>query len=103
MLVCLDEMVNLYKTGSGTARKANYERILGMLNDCLQGSVEGLGFILGGTPEFLMDPRKGLYSYGALESRLAENTFKRDGLVDFSGPRSRLSALAPEARHVLRS
>lgn len=101
LLVCLDEMVNLYKIGSGTARKANYERILGMLNDCLQGSVEGLGFILGGTPEFVMDPKKGLYSYGALESRLAENTFKRDGLVDFSGPVIRLSALSPEDLFVL--
>ena len=82
LLVCLDEMVNLYKLPSPQARASNYEQILRILNDSLQGACEGLGFLLGGTPEFLMDTRRGLYSYPALQSRLAENTFARDGLVD---------------------
>ena len=71
LLVNLDEMVNLYKISNQRSRSANYEQILRILNDCLQGSAEYLGFLLGGTPEFLIDPRKGLYSYEALHSRLA--------------------------------
>jgi hypothetical protein len=101
LLVVLDEMVNLFKLGSGAARKSNYEAILGMLNDCLQGNVEGLAFVLGGTPDFVMDPKKGLYSYGALATRLAENRFAKDGLVDFSGPVVNLAALTPEEVVVL--
>lgn len=100
-LVCLDELVNLYKLANTQARNANYEQILRILNDSLQGSAVGLGFILGGTPEFLMDTRRGLYSYPALQSRLAENTFAKAGLVDYSGPVVRLSSLAPEDFYVL--
>lgn len=101
LLVCLDELVNLYKLANTQARNANYEQILRILNDSLQGTVDGLGFILGGTPEFLMDTRRGLYSYAALQSRLAENSFARSGLVDYSGPVLRLSSLTPEDLYVL--
>lgn len=101
LLICLDEMVNLYKLANTQARNANFEQILRMLNDALQGSAEGLGFILGGTPEFLLDTRRGLYSYAALQSRLSENTFANNGLVDFSAPVLRLSALHPEDFYVL--
>jgi hypothetical protein len=100
-IVCLDELVNLYKLSNTQARNANYEQILRILNDSLQGSAVGLGFILGGTPEFLMDTRRGLYSYPALQSRLAENTFAQAGLVDYSGPVVRLSSLTPEDFYVL--
>ncbi len=93
LLVCLDEMVNLYKLANTQARNSNYEQILRILNDSLQGTSVGLGFILGGTPEFLMDTRRGLFSYSALQSRLAENSFAQDGLVDYSGPVLRLSSL----------
>jgi len=103
LLVGLDEMVNLYKLTSSQARKANYEQILRILNDVLQGSAENLGFLMGGTPEFLMNTRRGLYSYEALQSRLAENTFARDGLVDLSGPVIRLTNLTPEDLFVLLS
>ncbi|MDI1337501.1 MAG: ATP-binding protein [Lacunisphaera sp.] len=96
LLICLDEMVNLYKLSNAQARNANYEQILRILNDVLQGSSSGLGFLLGGTPEFLMDTRRGLYSYAALQSRLAENTFAKDGLVDFQHPVIRLSSLSQE-------
>lgn len=96
LLICLDEMVNLYKLANPQARNGNYEQILRMLNDLEQGSAEGLGFILGGTPEFLTDPRRGLYSYPALQSRLAENPFARNGLVDLSGPVLGLENLSRE-------
>ncbi|MCX8505587.1 MAG: ATP-binding protein [Alphaproteobacteria bacterium] len=96
LLICLDEMVNLYKIANSQARNANYEQILGILNDSLQGAAVGLGFMLGGTPEFLQDPRRGLYSYPALESRLAQNRFVTGDLVDFSGPELRLASLTPE-------
>jgi len=95
LMVCLDELVNLYKLSNTQARNANYEQILRILNDSLQGSAEGLGIVLGGTPEFLMDTRRGLYSYAALQSRLAENTFAKAGMVDYSGPVLRLASLTP--------
>ena len=101
LVVSLDELVNLYKLTSSQARNANYEQILRILNDVLQGSASHLGFMLGGTPEFLMNTRRGLYSYEALQSRLAENTFARDGLVDLSGPVVRLANLTPEDMFVL--
>lgn len=103
LLVGLDEMVNLFKLSSSQARNANYEQILRILNDVLQGSAEHLGFLMGGTPEFLMNTRRGLYSYEALQSRLAENSFARDGLVDLSGPVVRLASLTPEDLFVLLS
>jgi hypothetical protein len=102
LLVCLDELVNLYKLANAQARNANYEQVLRILNDSLQGSADGLGFVLGGTPEFLLDTRRGLYSYAALQSRLAENTFAAQaGVQDFSGPVLRLSSLTNEDFFVL--
>lgn len=101
LLVCLDEMVNLYKLANTQARNANYEQILRILNDSLQGSAAHLGFVLGGTPDFLMDTRRGLYSYAALQSRLAENTYATNGLVDYSGPVLRLANLSPEDFYLL--
>jgi hypothetical protein len=101
LLVSLDELVNLYKLANTQARNANYEQILRILNDSLQGTSVGLGFVLGGTPEFLLDTRRGLYSYPALQSRLAQNTFTSGELVDFSGPVVRLSSLTPEDFYVL--
>lgn len=96
-----DECVNLFKMSNSTARNTNYEQILRMLNDSLQGTTIGLGIVLGGTPEFLLDPRRGLYSYGALQLRLSQNKFTANGLVDYSGPVLRLSALMPEDFFVL--
>ena len=93
LLICLDELVNLYKLANTHARNGNYEQILRILNDLEQGSAEGLGFVLGGTPEFLLDARRGLFSYPALQSRLADNPFVRDALVDMTGPVLRLGNL----------
>lgn len=102
ILVALDELVNLYKLANTQARNANFEQILRILNDCLQGGASGLGFIMCGTPDFLMDTRRGLYSYSALQSRLAENTFaKASGVVDYTGPVIRLNSLSPEDLFVL--
>jgi hypothetical protein len=101
LLVCLDEMVNLYKLTSSRAREANYEQILRILNDVLQHPPEGFGVLMGGTPEFLSDPRRGLYSYPALQRRLTENTFAREGLVDYTGPVLKLGSLSPEELYVL--
>jgi hypothetical protein len=100
-LVVLDEMVNLFKLVNSQARNANYEQILRIVNDVLQGQVGNFGVYFGGTPEFLLDTRRGLYSYEALRSRLAENSFARDGLVDVAGPVVRLPSLTPEELYVL--
>ena len=101
LLVCLDEMVNLYKLANTQARNANYEQILRIVNDSLQGSAAHLGSLFAGTPDFLLDTRRGLYSYPALQSRLAENSFATGGLVDHSGPVLRLANLSPEDFYVL--
>lgn len=101
LLVCLDEMTSLAQLASAQARTANYEQILRIINDSLQGSAAHLGFLLGGTPEFLLDARRGLFSYPALAARLAENKFASDKLVDYSGPVLRLGNLSPEDIYVL--
>ena len=102
LLVNLDEMVVLSeRLPSARARQANYEAILTIINDCLQGSVKNLGFVLGGTDEFVENKRRGLYSYEALRSRLAENRFAGQGVKDFSGPVLRLQNLSPEDLFVL--
>lgn len=102
LLVNLDELVNLYKLTNKQARTSNYEQILRILNDCLQGSAEHIGFLMGGTPEFLLDPRRGLYSYDALQTRLAENTFaKKAGVIDYSSTTLHLANLSPEELYIL--
>mgnify|MGYP006287258039 FL=1 len=101
LVVAMDEMVNLYQITHGTARKNNYEQVLRIVNDCLQGTVEHLGFLFGGTPEFLTDSRRGLYSYEALRSRLQENTFANEEYRDLTGPVIRLASLSPEELYVL--
>ncbi|GMO40570.1 MAG: ATP-binding protein [Termitinemataceae bacterium] len=101
-VVCLDEMVNIYKLANRQARSSNYEQILRIVNDTLQGNAVGLGFLMGGTPEFQLDTRRGMFSYDALRRRLGENNFaKQQGLVDFSGPVMRLSSLTQEDFFVL--
>ncbi len=101
LFVCLDELVNLYKLANSQARNSNYEQLLRMLNDSMQGTAVGLGFVLGGTPEFMLDTRRGVYSYAALQSRLAQNSFATQELVDFSGPVLRLSSLTLEDFYLL--
>lgn len=97
LLVCLDEMVNLYKIPTSVSRRSNYEVILNMLNDTLQGSLLGIGFVMSGTPDFLTDSYRGLYSYDALKSRLTENSFASSlGLTDYNSTVLRLPNLTQE-------
>jgi hypothetical protein len=103
LLVSLDELVNLYKLANTQARNANYEQILRIFNDSLQGSAAHIGFVFGGTPDLLLDPRRGMYSYAALESRLAENSYATGDLVDHTGPVLRLANLSPEDLYLLLS
>jgi hypothetical protein len=101
LLVCLDEMVSIYMLQNAQARRGSFEQLLWIVNDSIQGISRGIGFIAAGTPEFLQDPRRGVYSHEALSSRLAENTFAVGGLVDHSGPVIRLQSLTPEDLFVL--
>lgn len=102
LLVCLDELVVLsHRLNNRRSRDRNYEAILRVLNDCLQGSVEGLMFLLAATEDCLVDNRRGLFSYEALSTRLADNRFATQGLVDLSGPVIRLANLTPEDCFVL--
>lgn len=101
LVVCIDEMIVLsHRLSSRQARQANYEAILRMLNDCLQGNVEGLEILFGGTDECLLDKRRGLYSYEALATRLQQNEFDKRG-DDVSGPIITLKSLTPEDLYVL--
>lgn len=102
LVVCLDELVVLsHRLNNRTSRDRNYEAILRIVNDCLQGSVEGLMFLFAATDDCLTDTRRGMFSYEALATRLAENRFATDGLVDLSGPVIRLENLTPEDCYVL--
>lgn len=102
--VCLDEMVVLsHRLPSSRARQTNYEALLTILNDCFQGGAEGIGFLFAGTDEFLEDRRRGLFSYEALRSRLADNQFAGQGAVDLAGPVVRLPNLTAEDLFVLLS
>lgn len=101
-MVLLDETVNLFKLPSSAARTSNYEQILRILNDSLQGSAEGIGWVFGATPDTLTDGRRGLYSYAALQSRLSENSFAaQKGVVDVNGPVIRLPSLDATDLYVL--
>lgn len=102
LLVCLDELVVLsHRLNSKVARNNNYEAVLRILNDCLQGSVEGLGVVFAATDDCMFDKRRGLFSYEALASRLASNRFAAEGLVDLGGPVIKLGNLTPEDCFVL--
>lgn len=102
LVVCVDELVVLsHRLNNSASRDRNYEAILRIVNDCLQGSVEGLMFIFAATDDCLTDQRRGLFSYEALATRLAENRFAANGLVDLSGPVIRLASLTPEDCFVL--
>ena len=101
MLVLIDELVNIYKIPQSVTRQYNYEKILTMYNDTLQGRAKYLGIIMCGTPQCIEDPRRGVYSYEALRSRLQEGRFGRDELKDVLAPVIRLSPLTYEEMLVL--
>lgn len=101
LVVLVDELVNLYKIPNAISRQYNYEKILTMYNDCLQGKAQYLGIIMSGTPQCVEDRRRGLYSYEALRSRLTQGRFGREGHVDLMAPVIRLTPLTPEELLVL--
>ena len=101
MLVFIDELVNLYKIPNAITRQYNYEKILTMYNDTLQGKAQYLGVIMGGTPTSIEDRRRGVFSYEALRSRLAQGRFARDDLKDMLAPIIRLQPLTYEELLVL--
>ena len=94
LVVFIDECVNLYKITHRVSRENNYEKILSMFNDTLQGRAPGLALILGGTPQFLEDSRRGLFSYEALRSRLCDSRFALEGFKNLIGPVIRLRRLS---------
>ncbi len=96
LMVFIDECVNLYKITHRVSRENNYEKILSMFNDTLQGRAPGLGIVFGGTPQFLEDTRRGLFSYEALRSRLCDSRFALEGFKNLIGPVIRLRRLADD-------
>ena len=101
LIIFIDELVNIYKVPNTVTRNNNYEKILTMYNDTLQGKARNLGIIMGGTPEALEDKRRGVYSYEALRSRLAEGKFASAGRRDMLAPVIRLEPLTSEEMLVL--
>ncbi len=100
-VVFIDECVNLYKITNRISRENNYEKILSMFNDTLQGRAPGLALLLGGTPQFLEDTRRGLFSYEALRSRLADSRFSGGEYRDLLGPVIRLRRLSDNELYAL--
>lgn len=99
--VFFDECVNLYKIPNRVSRENNYEKILSMFNDTLQGKAEGLGIFMGGTPQFLEDERRGLFSYDALKSRLKDGRFQKEGFFDMLSPVLRIARLDDNEMYAL--
>lgn len=100
MLILIDELVNIYKIPNAITRQYNYEKILTMFNDTMQGKAQHLGIILCGTPQCMEDPRRGVYSYEALRSRLAEGHFSGEH-KDLLAPVIRLQPLTYEEMLIL--
>ncbi len=101
MLVIVDELVNIFKIPNSITRANNYEKILTMYNDVLQGKAQNIGFLMAGTPQCIEDKYKGLFSYEALRSRLSEGHFASDKIKDLSAPIIRLQMLSQEEMYIL--
>ena len=101
MMIMIDELVNIYKIPNSITRQYNYEKMLTMYNDTLQGKAKYLGIIMGATPQALEDKRRGIYSYEALRSRLSEGKFSKPGARDLLAPVIRLDPLTAEEMLVL--
>lgn len=101
MLVIIDELVNIFKIPNSITRANNYEKILTMYNDVLQGKASHIGFLMGGTPQCIEDKYKGVFSYEALRSRLAEGHFATADIKDLSAPIIRLKMLSQEEMYIL--
>jgi hypothetical protein len=100
-IVLIDEGVNLYKISNTISRNSNYEKLLNMFNDTMQGKVSSMGIYLCGTPQFIEDMRRGLFSYEALRTRLSSSRFMKDGMKDMQEPLMYLDKLTTEELFVL--
>ncbi|MBR5140348.1 MAG: ATP-binding protein, partial [Clostridia bacterium] len=94
LIIFIDECVNLYKIPNRISRESNYEKILSIFNDTLQSKAKNFGVIFGGTPQFLEDARRGLFSYDALKSRLTDSRYSELGYQNLSSPVIRLRRLS---------
>ena len=101
LMVFVDELVNIYKIPNSISRQYNYEKMLTMYNDALQGKAQYIGMVMSGTPQCVEDRHRGVYSYEALRSRLQEGKFAQQGAQDLMGPVLRLQPLTPEEMVVL--
>jgi len=101
LIVFIDELVNIFKIPHSITRQNNYEKILTMYNDVLQGKAHHIGFLMGGTPQCIEDKYRGVYSYEALRSRLAEGHFSTEHVKDLSAPIIKLAMLNQEEMYVL--
>lgn len=101
LMIMIDELVNIYKIPNAISRQYNYEKILTMYNDTLQGKAKYLGIIMCGTPQAIEDRRRGVYSYEALRSRLASGKFAQEGARDMYAPVIKLEPLTAEEMMVL--
>ena len=101
LMIMIDELVNIYKVPNSITRQYNYEKILTIYNDTLQGKAKYFGVIMGATPQAIEDKRRGVYSYEALRSRLAEGKFSREGARDLLAPVIRLDPLTAEEMLIL--
>lgn len=101
LMIMIDELVNIYKIPNAISRQYNYEKILTMYNDTLQGKARYLGIIMCGTPQAVKDRRRGVYSYEALRSRLASGKFAQEGARDMYAPVIKLEPLIAEEMLVL--
>ena len=101
LIILIDELVNIYKIPNSITRQYNYEKILTMYNDTLQGKAQYLGIIMSGTPQCIEDTRRGVYSYEALRSRLTAGRFGRGEMRDMLAPVIKLVPLTYEEMLVL--
>ena len=101
MLVMVDELVNIFKISHKISRENNYEKLLSMYNDALQGKAKHIGFLMGCTPQCVEDRYRGIFSYEALRSRLVEGHFATDETRDLSAPIIRLQMLNQEEVYIL--
>lgn len=101
LVIMIDELVNIMKIPHSVTRQYNYEKILMMYNDVMQGKASHLGIIMGGTPQCIEDPRRGVFSYEALRSRLERGRFATDDVHDMLAPIIRLQPLTYEELTVL--
>lgn len=101
MMIIIDELVNIYKIPNSITRQYNYEKLLTMYNNTLQGKAKYVGILMGATPQAVEDKRRGVYSYEALRSRLAEGKFSKPGARDLLAPVIRLEPLTAEEMLIL--